>query len=156
MESTMKTTVSIVSHSDRTVWEGLYYEYAHFYKVPMNQAILDTVWQWICDDNNPFWGFIAKNEIGDALGLAHCREMPSPLRGAVIGFLDDIYIQPAYRGSGCVQEVYEELKRIGKERSWPFIRWITAENNYRGRASYDKLAEKTHWVTYQMAIDSVK
>ncbi|WP_238377070.1 hypothetical protein [Neptunomonas antarctica] len=36
---------------------------------------------------------------------------------------------------------------------WPLVRWITAENNYRARSVYDKLATKTHWQTYQLAID---
>ena len=47
----------------------------------------------------------------------------------------------------------ERAKELGREQGWPFIRWITAEDNDRARAVYDKLSEKTHWVTYQMAID---
>ena len=31
--------------------------------------------------------------------------------------------------------------------------WITADNNYRGRAVYDKLATRTDWLTYEMKID---
>jgi hypothetical protein len=49
--------------------------------------------------------------------------------------------------------LYQELRNFGKAKGWPFIRWITAEDNYRGRASYDKIAEKTDWLTYQMAIE---
>jgi GNAT superfamily N-acetyltransferase len=119
----------------------------------MDGEILDTVWSWIFDKNNPFFALIAKNEAGDALGLAHYREMPSPLRGTGVGFLDDLYVKPEYRGSGCAQAFYTELKIIGKDKGWPFIRWITAENNYRGRASYDKIAEKTPWLTYQMSVE---
>jgi hypothetical protein len=33
------------------------------------------------------------------------------------------------------------------------MRWITAENNYRGRGVYDKLSDKTQWVTYQMPVE---
>ena len=33
------------------------------------------------------------------------------------------------------------------ERVW---RWITAEDNYRARAVYNRLAQRTSWVTYQI------
>lgn len=149
----MTITVSELSKNDKALWEKLYYEYADFYNMPMDAAILSTIWSWIFDKDNHFFALVAKNEAGDALGFAHCREMPSPLRGTVVGFLDDLYITPESRGTGCVQSLYKGINKLGKDRNWPFIRWITAENNYRGRASYDKVAEKTHWLTYQMPVE---
>ena len=149
----MTVTVGPVAIEDRAQWESLYHGYAEFYRVPMNERILDTVWGWIHDADNPFFGLIAKDGQGRALGLMHCRQMPSPLRGAQVGFLDDLYVVPEARGQGVVEELYRALEAIGREQGWPFIRWITAENNYRGRAVYDRLAEKTHWLTYQMPIE---
>ena len=149
----MKVKVTPISQQDRAGWEVLYYGYAEFYRVPMNSEILDTVWGWIHDENNPFFGLIAKDEDGNAVGLMHCRQMPSPLRGAQVGFLDDLFVSPAARGQGGVEALYTALQALGREQGWPFIRWITAEDNARARAVYDKLSDKTHWVTYQMAIE---
>ena len=148
----MTISVGPISAGDRGQWELLYYGYAEFYRVPMNDEILDTVWGWIHDDANPFYGLLARDESGTALGLMHCREMPSPLRGAQVGFLDDLFVLPAARGHGVVEALYQALEALGRQQGWPFIRWITAENNYRGRAVYDRIADKTHWVTYQMTI----
>ena len=148
----MTVTVGAISAGDRDQWEKLYHGYAEFYRVPMNAQILDTVWDWIHDPENPFYGLIAKDDDGRALGLMHCRQMPSPLRGALVGFLDDLFVVPDARGQGVVEALYAALGDLGRERGWPFIRWITAEDNYRGRAVYDRLAEKTHWVTYQLAL----
>lgn len=149
----MNVTVARPRENDRKQWEGLYRAYADFYKMPMTTDILDTVWSWIFDTSNPFFGLIAKNESGDALGLMHCREMPSPLRGTLVGFLDDLYVRPDVRGTGCVQTMYNALNDLGRGRGWPFIRWITAEDNYRGRASYDKIATRTRWLTYQLQVE---
>jgi len=149
----MAISVSSPEQADRNDWEVLYYGYAEFYQVPMNDEILDTVWGWIHDDSNPFFGLIAKDENGKVLGLMHCRQMASPLRGALVGFLDDLFVTPEARGQGVVEELYAALNRLGKQQGWPFIRWITAENNYRGRAVYDKLSDKTHWMTYQMQVE---
>ena len=148
----MTINVDLLTDDDRAQWEPLYHGYAEFYQVPMNDEILDTVWGWIHDDDNPFFGLIAKNENGRALGLMHCRQMASPLRGALVGFLDDLFVSPEARGQGVVESLYEALNELAQQQGWPFVRWITAENNYRGRAVYDKLSDKTHWVTYQMAV----
>jgi len=149
----MLVQVSPMQDADREQWEALYRGYAEFYQVPMNTEILDTVWCWIQDESNPFFGLIAKDESGNALGLMHCRQMPSPLRGAMVGFLDDLFVSPASRGLGVVDALYDALNELGQQQGWPFIRWITADNNYRGRAVYDRLADKTHWVTYQKQVN---
>ena len=57
------------------------------------------------------------------------------------------------RAQGVVEALYQALVYLGKQQGWTFVRWITADNNYGGRAVYDKLSEKTHWVTYQKAVD---
>ena len=149
----MEIVVSELSLQDRVEWEALYYGYAKFYKVPMNQEILDTVWSWIFDKNNAFYALVAKDDAGRYLGLMHYRAMPSPLRGKLVGFLDDLFIKPEFRGNGIVDALYEALKRSALDKGWPFMRWITAENNYRGRGVYDKLSDKTQWVTYQMPVE---
>ncbi|EPJ46282.1 MAG: acetyltransferase [Osedax symbiont Rs2] len=145
----MTYTINAPQLEDREQWQRLYYGYAEFYQVPMNQKILDQVWSWIFADEQPFYALIAKDEKGQAVGLMHYRSMPSPLRGATVGFLDDLYVDPGTRGSGVVDLLFERLQQQAKVHSWPFVRWITAENNYRGRAVYDRLAEKTQWQTYQ-------
>jgi hypothetical protein len=48
-----------------------------------------------------------------------------------------------------VDALFDGLNDAAAAQGWPFVRWVTAENNYRGRGLYDRLAEKTHWVTYQ-------
>ena len=69
-----------------------------------------------------------------------------------MGFLDDLFVVPEARGKDVVEALYAELNNFGKEKGWPFVRWITADNNYRARSVYDKIAEKTAWVTYQLDI----
>ena len=148
----MDIKVSELCLSDREDWEDLYYGYAEFYKVPMNREILDRVWSWIFDSKNNFYAFIAKSGDGNAHGIMHYREMASPLRGTFVGFLDDLYVKPKSRGQGVVDALFRALIESAKRKGWPFVRWITAENNYRARRAYDKIAEKTQWLTYQLTV----
>ena len=128
----------------------LYKGYAEFYKMPMNNDILDKVWSWIFDKEIKFYAIGIKSSEGELIGFMHFREMPSPLRGSLVGFLDDLYIHPDFRGSGAVQLLFKELKSIAKENNWPYVRWITASDNHRARKVYDKLSGVIDFVTYQM------
>lgn len=148
----MSIKVTSLAEQDREQWERLYRGYADFYQVPMNDEILDRVWSWIFSDQQRFFSLIAKDLQGNALGLMHYREMASPLRGTFVGFLDDLFVSPKGRGTGVVDALYDQLEKEAATQQWPLVRWITADDNYRGRAVYDRLATKTKWVTYQLDI----
>lgn len=146
----MTVTLKIPSDADRPDWERLYRGYAEFYGMPMADETLDTVWSWIQHTTMEFYGLLARSDDGSAIGLMHFRAMPSPLRGAKVGFLDDLYVDPNQRGSGAVDAMFDALKAEAKQHGWPFVRWITKDDNYRARAVYDRLATRTDWVTYQL------
>jgi ribosomal protein S18 acetylase RimI-like enzyme len=145
----MTLTLTVPRDADRADWERLYDGYADFYGVPMTAATLQTVWEWI-QAGDILQGRLARRDDGEAIGLMHFRAMPSPLRGATVGFLDDLYVDPAHRGSGAVDEMLAALRDEASHRGWPFVRWITREDNYRARGVYDRCAERTDWVTYQL------
>ncbi|TDR56699.1 acetyltransferase (GNAT) family protein [Halomonas ventosae] len=145
----MTLTISIPGDTDHDDWRRLYRGYAEYYGMPMDESTLATVWDWI-QDGTRLQGLLARDANGQAVGLMHFRAMPSPLRGAIVGFLDDLFVDPAHRGTGAVDEMMEALRQEARRQGWPFVRWITRENNYRARGVYDRCAKRTDWVTYQL------
>jgi GNAT superfamily N-acetyltransferase len=137
--------------ADRAGWRRLYEGYAAFYKRPMTDAIADRVWAWIAapGEHGPCEGVVARSAGGAVVGLAHFRDMASPLRGAVAGFLDDLFVDPAERGGGVGRALLDHVAAVGRARGWPFYRWLTGDDNYRARALYDRVATRTMWLTYQ-------
>ena len=89
---------------------------------------------------------------GAVVGIAHYRPFARPLAASVGGFLDDLFVAPEARGSGAAQALIRGVAEHGRERGWTVIRWITAEDNYRGRAVYDRVAVKTKWLTYEIKL----
>ena len=77
-----------IERKDKENWIKLYCGYAKFYKAPMSQGILNTLWDWINDDNHIVNGICFELE-GKIVGIAHYRTMPRPIKGRYIGFLDD-------------------------------------------------------------------
>lgn len=134
----------------RPQWERLFRGYARFYRRPdPDAARLDRVWGWLLDPGHELEGIVAAVG-GDLAGLAHFRRMPSPLRGEEIGFLDDLFVDPAHRGRRIGEALTAELARIARSRGWTLVRWMTADDNYRARALYDRVATKTAWNVYEM------
>ncbi len=137
--------------ADRSEWERLYAGYAAFYKVTQTPEMRATVWGWIHDPAHGTRAFVAEDQ-GRLVGLAHFRPFARPLAASTGGFLDDLFVDPAARGSGAADALIAALAAEGRQQGWTVIRWITAEDNYRARALYDRLAEKTRWATYDIKL----
>lgn len=138
--------------SDYVSWNALYSAYAEFYQVSQSQQMRDEVWSWLHDQNHEINGFIAIDKKEAAVGLAHYRSFARPLSATIGGFLDDLFVTTSARGNEIGKLLIEAVSKVGKDKSWSVIRWITAENNYRARSSYDKLANQTKWVTYDIKL----
>ena len=134
---------------DKEQWEKLYLGYANFYKVEMNNKILQTVWDWLHNKNHEVNGIVFEID-GNIVGLAHYRKMPNPLRGQYIGFLDDLFVDPIFRGKKIGEKFIKKIKEISKAKGWNLVRWITRDDNVRAKSLYDKVSEKTNWNVYEL------
>jgi ribosomal protein S18 acetylase RimI-like enzyme len=141
-------TIVPAAPGHRAAWERLYAGYADFYKVAQTAEMRATVWGWLMDPGHEVKGLVALDAAGTPVGLAHYRPFARPLRAAHGGFLDDLFVDPACRGQRIADALIEALAAIGREKGWTLIRWITADDNYRGRGVYDRLATRTMWITY--------
>lgn len=161
---------------DFEAWEELFAGYCEFYERPSTAEHRRLVWSWIeagtihCRLAVPAAAAIS-DDAGSAAGsppaespapsgspaaasrpsgLAHLRPVPSPLRGATTGYLDDLFIAPAARGTGAFECLIVAIRELAAAEGWATVRWITAADNHRARAAYDRVATTTDWVTYQL------
>lgn len=135
----------------RADWERLYAGYAEFYKVTQTPEMRAKVWGWIHDPAHEVNAVVAEDEAGRAVGLAHYRAFARPLSASTGCFLDDLFVDPSQRGKRVADALLEHLRALAREKGWSTVRWITADDNYRGRGVYDRLAKRTWWITYDMA-----
>ena len=78
-----------------------------------------------------------------ASGCARCE-------GVRCGYLDDVFVDPTLRGAGAVDALFSAIAEIATARGWAIVRWTTADDNYRARSVYDRVATRTSWITYDM------
>lgn len=148
----MSVTVRAVEAGDHADWLLLYAGYADFYKVVQTDAMRATVWRWIHDPACEVEGLVAVNDEKQVIGITHFRPYRRPLSASIGGFLDDLFVDPAARGSGAAQALIAGVEAIGHARGWSVIRWITAADNARARVVYDRVAVATPWVTYDIKL----
>jgi RimJ/RimL family protein N-acetyltransferase len=149
-------TTRAVSKADWEAWRRLFTGYCDFYERPVSDRQLRKVWSWIHDDGSvkAIVAVAAGDATGEAVGLAHLRPWVRPLRGEIAGYLDDLFVEPAMRGTGAVEALFAAIGRLAKEEGWGIVRWTTAEDNHRAQAAYDRVAERTGWITYEMTTGS--
>ena len=134
---------------DKEHWEKLYKGYANFYKVEMNNQILQTVWNWLNDKNHELKGLSYEVD-GKIVGIAHYRKLLRPLKGKYIGYLDDIFVDPEYRGKKIGRKLLKKIKEISKASDWNLVWWQTDEDNFTAKKLYDKVAIKTKKNVYEL------
>jgi len=108
------------------------------------------VWSWISDPENELEAYFAVDEDDTPIGLAHVREFVRPLDGSKGLYLDDLFVSPDARGAGAGSALLESLRDSARERGLSVVRWITAKDNENARRLYDRFAQKTKWVTYDL------
>ena len=148
----MKWRVRPVDADEFDEWSSLFRGYCDFYHWPTSDDHQRLIWQWIHVDRS-VEALVAVevddqgSEIGHPRAVAHLRQWVRPLRGVVSGYLDDLFVDPAVRGCGAVDALFVELNRLALERDWAIVRWTTAPDNVRAQSVYEKVAQRTTWVT---------
>jgi len=145
-------TIRDVQAGDRAAWDGLYQGYAAFYKVDQTQDMRDRVFGWLMDPAHTSNGLVAQDPSGALIGLTHYRPFVSCLSALTNCFLDDLFVDPSARGSGVAEALIAGVENVAQANGWDKVRWITADDNYRGRGVYDKVATRTPWITYDMKV----
>ncbi|MEZ5866036.1 MAG: GNAT family N-acetyltransferase [Geminicoccaceae bacterium] len=104
-----------IAAEHRARWQEALSGYATFYKRELTDAHAEVVWGWLQDPGHELEGRLALVD-GRPVGLAHFRRMPSPLRGADIGFLDDLFVDPETRAKGIGRALIEAVALTACER----------------------------------------
>ena len=141
--------IRFLEQKDKENWSKLYNGYADFYKVPMNKKILDTLWEWLHDESHIVNGICYELE-GKIIGIAHYRAEPRPIEGEYFGFIDDLFVDPEFRGKKVAKKIMDHLKSLSLENNWGGIRWITNSSNKKAKKLFDKIAFNTELELYEL------
>ena len=112
--------------------------YCDFYESnPSDQGLKDFAEAVITD---PRWGalFIARQGV-EAVGFAALAWKWSSLRGALVGYLDDLFVAEGARGGGIADALISACADLARDRGAAALTWLTADDNERAQRVYDRL-----------------
>ena len=136
--------------ADRAAWDRMWAGYLTFYETSLEAAVSDDTWERFIEPAPGHLGLMALGEETGPLGFAHAIVHPGTWSPRPVCYLEDLFVTPEARGRGVGRALIEALAARGREEGWLRIYWQTAHDNTRAQALYDKLAERTDWIRYDL------
>jgi GNAT superfamily N-acetyltransferase len=126
--------------------------YCDFYESsPTDEGLVEMAGTLIADPEQGAL-FIARAG-GRAVGYATLGWMWSMLRGARMGYLEDLFVAEEARGKGVADALIEMCADRCRERGMPSLGWLTAPDNHRAQAVYNRIGgESEAMVEYDLEL----
>lgn len=137
--------------ADEAAWRALWAQYLAFYDVTLPPQVTDRAWTRAMDPLSPLTIRLATD--GDrVLGFATYHWHLSTWALAADGYLEDLFVAEAARGTGLGRALIDDLIAIGRAAGWSRLYWHTNADNTRARALYDSYATSGGDIRYRMVL----
>lgn len=143
------TQVRKLEAGDESVWRRLWTAYLEFYETSVPEAVYRTTFaRLLGDDPHDYLGLVAERD-GEVIGIAHYLFHRHCWRIEDVVYLQDLFVDPAARGTGAGRALIEAVYREADAAGCPAVYWLTQEFNDTARRLYDRVATVTPFVKYQ-------
>jgi GNAT superfamily N-acetyltransferase len=117
--------------------------YCDFYKANPPDSGLDEMARALIALQDDQGMLLVADDGGGAIGFAAVGWKWSSLRGARIAVLEDLFVAPEARGRGAADALIEGVAERARENGAPVVTWLTAPDNHRAQAVYDRVGAKS-------------
>jgi len=148
----MPLIVRQVLVGDKTRWRELYVSYLKFYNSEPIESSIEIVWQRLTKDEPEIHGLVAELN-GEVIGFTHFHYQLSTWTHTFHCYLEDLYVSEEERGKGAATALIAEVKKLAVERKCSELFWITKESNETARKLYDKVANRSDFVRYEISLE---
>ncbi|HUA12765.1 MAG TPA: GNAT family N-acetyltransferase [Solirubrobacteraceae bacterium] len=128
--------------------------YCDFYETdPPDEDLLWLARTLIDDPEREGIQLLARDAAGSGAGFATVFWSYDTSTACRIGVMNDLYVAPAARGSGLADELIARCACLCRERGVPRLDWVTAADNLRAQAVYDRVgAKRESWQNYTLRV----
>jgi GNAT superfamily N-acetyltransferase len=109
-----------------------------------------------------FRRFLAPSEDGMLIGAKEGERFAgyaclywhfSSLTAAESVLMNDLFVEPDYRGRGVGRALIEAAAEVARERGAAHLEWATAPDNHTAQRLYDSTgATRSEWVEYELEL----
>jgi len=148
----MNTTPCIrdVNADDEAAWRLLWDGYNAFYETSVAPEITSRTWQRMLDPGSPLLARLVEVE-GQPAGFSISVLHEGTWVGGTVCYLEDLFVDPAYRGRGLGRMLIQDLIDCGRTQNWSTVYWMTRRDN-PARRLYDEFVEADDFVRYRLRL----
>jgi len=136
---------------DELAWRRLWAAYLDFYGATVPPEATSHTWGRILDPAGPMFGRVATLEEA-AVGFAICVIHEGTWSVRPTCYLEDLFVDPAARGTGVGRALLDDLVTLATDRGWASLYWHTRAGNAQARRVYDRYVPADDFVRYRLAI----
>lgn len=140
------TAIAPLESADRARWTQMWSAYQRFYQVEIPDDVTDATWermQW-----GRVHGLGARDSTGRLIGFVHYLFHEDTWSKEPACYLQDLYVDPEFRGTGCGRELIQAVARAASSAGANSPYWLTHETNALARRLYDRLAKNHGFIQY--------
>jgi len=149
----MKYLIAPLRLTERVRWEQLWREYQMFYGVDLPLEV--TMGTWSRMHGGQICGLGARDSRDELLGIVHFLFHEDTWSTARACYLQDLYVDPKVRGTGCARQLIEAVAESARASGANEPYWLTHETNTEARRLYDRLGKNHGFVQYVYSSSTV-
>ncbi|MDW3117770.1 MAG: GNAT family N-acetyltransferase [Roseovarius pacificus] len=145
----MTLTIRPLQDQDQPAWRDLWRAYLEFYETSVPHEVYETTFARLIDPDTPRQQAFLALQRDSPVGLVHYIYHPHNWRIEDVCYLQDLYADPAVRGTGVGRALIEAVYRAADANGTPSVYWMTQDFNAEARKLYDRIATLTPFIKYQ-------
>jgi ribosomal protein S18 acetylase RimI-like enzyme len=146
MSGSATIRIAPLQPADRERWLELWSQYQQFYRVELSPEVTEATWLRIGDGR--VRGLCARNAADYVVGIVHFLFHEDTWSTTRACYLEDLYVDPSARGSGCGRLLIEAVAEASKQAGANSPYWLTHQSNATARRLYDRLAQDPGFIQY--------
>jgi GNAT superfamily N-acetyltransferase len=145
------TSLTPLTSADRDEWLSLWQAYLTFYESELPDEVTEVVFGRLVAGDGVH-GVLARDDEGTAVGFVHWLYHPSTWSIGPYCYLEDLFVAPGVRGGGVGRALIAHVRQHAADAGAAKVYWLTQATNATARTLYDKVADLSGFVHYQIEL----
>ena len=137
-----------LSKADYDQWRELWDQYLVFYKHQLPEAQTQLTFERLIDPDHGIHALVMEQD-SKVIGFSHSSFTHSTWSQNQELYLEDLFVDPQYRGLGAGRALIEAVAEFGTKHGAKRLYWQTLKDNETAQRLYNTLADKTQIVIYE-------
>jgi GNAT superfamily N-acetyltransferase len=146
----MTITIRAIQPDDYDDWYRLWTGYLEYYETTLPDDVKRIAFDRLLSDTSDVHGLLAIVG-GKPVGLVHYIFHDHMWRPAGVCYLQDLYADPAERGTGVGRALIESVYKAADDAGVPNVYWLTQDFNKDARKLYDRIGKLSPFIRYDRA-----